>query len=251
MKLSKLNIHKRDKRIEFYAENHTYVIDKSKYDFISATTFIKKFFTPFDADSFIQNLIDTNTFYKRYPNNTPENLKKEWNDIGSNASKLGTLLHESIEYFYNEEHKESDITISKEWGLFTEFYQDHSHLIPYRTEWYVFTERFKIAGSIDMVFKDKEDKYYIYDWKRSKQIKFNNKYQNAKNPISHIEDCNYYHYSLQLNLYKYILKHCYHINIYGMYLVILHPNNETYKLIKISDLEFEIKQMLKYRFNVL
>ena len=42
---------------------------------------------------------------------------------------------------------------------------------PYRTEMMVFDEHVKIAGSIDMLFENKDKTLSIYDWKRSKKIK--------------------------------------------------------------------------------
>lgn len=249
-KLTGLHIHPRDSRIQFIADTHQYIIDNTKFDFISVTTFIKQFFHPFEPSVYIQDLISKNIFMKKYPNHTPDSLQMEWKEIGMDASSLGTQLHEMIEFFYNEDIITQDICkIEKEWNFFLHFQKDFSYLHPYRTEWYIFSERFKIAGSIDMVFKDDMNKYHIYDWKRSKTIKYKNYYQKGKIPINSLDDCNYNHYSLQLNLYKYILKHCYQLDVQTMYLVILHPNNDSYKAIEVKDMQKEIKEMLKYRFT--
>jgi ATP-dependent exoDNAse (exonuclease V) beta subunit len=82
------------------------------------------------------------------------------------------------------------------------------HLKPYRTEWTVYHEDLKLAGSIDMVYENPDGTLSIYDWKRSKDItRINNFNKYALTEcISHMPDANFWHYSLQLNTYKAILE---------------------------------------------
>ena len=126
--------------------------------------------------------------------------------------------------------------------------KEWSNMNAYRTEWEIFDEEHKLAGSIDMIFKS-GDEYYIADWKRSKEIKKTNKFQKGTPPIEHMDDCNYNHYSLQLNLYKYILEKHYEIKISGMFLVVLHPNNSNYIKIDIPCMQKEISWVLEERKN--
>ena len=65
----------------------------------------------------------------------------------------------------------------------------------YRTEWIIFDEEIKLAGSVDMCYTDKEGNYYLFDWKRSKQIIKENNYRKGKYPLNHIDDTNYWHYT--------------------------------------------------------
>jgi hypothetical protein len=46
----------------------------------------------------------------------------------------------------------------------------------------------------------------ICDWKRAKQMKFDNRWQKAKPPIQYLDDCDLSNYSLQLSLYRYLLR---------------------------------------------
>ena len=69
-----------------------------------------------------------------------------------------------------------------------------------------------------IVFKDKEGKYYVCDWKRSKEIKENNLYEEGNYPLSHIPNANYWHYTLQLNIYKRIIeKYCFFFSIFPLF----------------------------------
>ena len=115
----------------------------------------------------------------------------------------------------------------------------------------IWTSEYKLAGSVDMIYKNNDDNTYsIYDWKRSKEIKKTgyNKFGN-KPCINHLPDSNYWHYSLQLNTYKFILERNYDIKIRDMYLVCLHPDNKNsnYQRIKVADLTEEVKELLNIR----
>jgi ATP-dependent exoDNAse (exonuclease V) beta subunit len=98
-----------------------------------------------------------------------------------------------------------------------------------------------------MCYTDEADNFYLFDWKRSKQIKKENNYRKGKDPISHIDDANYWHYALQLNIYKYIIEKNYGINISAIYLVRLHPDQQDYEVMNIPDLSNEVNSMLKTR----
>ena len=54
--------------------------------------------------------------------------------------------------------------------------------------------------------KDAEGNIIIVDWKRSEDIRFENDRCPLKPPLQHLTDCNYWLYSLQLNVYRYILE---------------------------------------------
>ena len=101
------------------------------------------------------------------------------------------------------------------------FYKQHKELEPYRTEWMVYDKDLKLAGSIDMVFKNKDGTLSIYDWKRTKGLSKTNRWQSAKKPVEHLPDTNFWHYALQLNVYKRILEEKYRKTVKELYLVCL------------------------------
>jgi ATP-dependent exoDNAse (exonuclease V) beta subunit len=117
---------------------------------------------------------------------------------------------------------------------------------PFRTEWIIYDEDLKIAGTIDMLFKIKEKRVAIFDWKCSKEIKFKNS-ERAKFPLAHIDDCNFSHYSLQLNLYKFLLEKNYDLIVEEMNLVVIHRVNEAARVIPVKEMQHEIKKMLQHK----
>ena len=156
-------------------------------------------------------------------------------------------MHYDIECYYNQCPRENTST---EYEYFKQFLEDYPHLEPYRTEWTIFHEELRLSGSIDMVFRNKKDgTFSIYDWKRCREIKKNDR-KCSKNPvIENIPDTNYWHYCLQLNTYKAILESKYDMKIFDMFLVCLHPENKnkSYQRILVINMESDIKKLFEQR----
>ena len=248
--LKDINNHPHDAVISLDESTHIYTIRQDK-SYKSVTTFIKSIFPKFDSDLIIDKMMKSKYWStNKYFGKTKEEIKQEWKTNGCESAVLGTKLHVNIEYFYNNILNKT-MEFTKEFELFMKFYDNNKHLIPYRTEWLVFDEELNMAGSIDMVFKEEiENKtyYHIYDWKRSKVIKKENRYGNCLvEALDHIPDSNFWHYSLQLNIYKYILEKNYNINIKDMFLVQFHPNFDNYMKYKVPDLNCEIQKLIQFR----
>lgn len=268
--LQSKNAHNRDSQIKFYSRGHKYEIKSdpnSKYT--SVTTWNHKHFPKFDADAVIQNIFNSKSWgpEHKYWGQTPEQIKASWKSNGDAVAGAGTSLHERIELFmnnkeldsdytqkhlyeaYKSQHKEDDSQI--EWEYFLQFVRDHPDLKPYRTEWMIYDEDLKLAGSIDMVYENPDGTLSIYDWKRSKEIlKTNSWNKYASNPlISHMYDTNFWHYALQLNTYKAILERKYEKIVTNLCLVRLHPDNseETYELLPVPILTKEINDLFEER----
>jgi ATP-dependent exoDNAse (exonuclease V) beta subunit len=246
--LKQKNPHTRDNNITFIDEGHKYFVKKVEYD-LSVTGFVHSFFPKFKAYKIIEKMMMSRNWQNsKYYGMEPEEIKESWDENAKNAAALGTQLHLSIEQFYNDNPQPQDTT---EYEYFKQFQKDHNNLIPFRTEWEIYDETLQLAGSIDMVFKDEDGNYHLYDWKRSKEIKENNSYEEGHYPISHLPNANYWHYSIQLNIYKQILEKNYGIKINDLYIVQFHPDQNEYNKIKCADLENEITDMFKDRMEEL
>ena len=64
--------------------------------------------------------------------------------------------------------------------------------------------------------------------------------------VGHIPDSNYWHYALQLNIYKYILNKNYNMLITSLYIIVLHPDNKNYLRIEMPNLQSELIELFKY-----
>lgn len=251
-------IGERDRRISFIEETHTYLIDEKEVPgLLSVTTFVHTFFEHFDADKVIENMMNSKGWVNsKYYGKTPDEIKAEWDKIRDEASDAGTKMHLAIEQYYNSQidsliplEQDPKVIDTIEYRHFEQFKLDHEHLIPFKTEWRIFDEELKIAGSIDMIFKDPNNErcIYIYDWKRSKEIKYQNRWQKGLSPLEHLDDCNYNHYTLQLNVYRYLIEKNYGLKVTELAIVVFHPNNDTYRKIPIEFKDEEIEKMMNFR----
>jgi ATP-dependent exoDNAse (exonuclease V) beta subunit len=268
------NHHIRDNNIKFFEDGHKYFIaTEPDVKYTSVTTWNHHHFPQFDADNIIESMMKGKGWKEghKYWGLTPEEIKAQWNSNKDFVSGAGTDLHYLIECFHNDKRFKFKYTNKElyeiymtdygkyhnqksiEWQYFINFINDHKHLTPYRTEWTIYDEDVKIAGSIDMVYENPDGTLSIYDWKRSKNItRINNFNKFAITPlICHLPDSNFWHYALQLNTYKYILETKYGKIIKDLYLVRLHPDAEekNYELIKLPDLTTEINDLFEIRIQ--
>ena len=244
--LANKNPHMRDKHISFQQEGHVYTVDGDT-SYTSTTTWVHSHFRRFDADKVIDKMMRSkNWAQSKYFGQTPEQIKAGWAENGRQASSAGTKMHEDIEDFYNGIRVDNDST---EYRYFKNFHRDHSHLEPHRTEWYIWEKSLKLCGSIDMTYKNEDGTLRIYDWKRCRSIKLRNDWgeKGLSEPISHIDDCNFYHYALQLNVYKALLERGYGVKVSELAIVCLHPNNQDYQKILIPDLSEEVEGLFLQR----
>lgn len=249
--LSEKNPHERDDHISFEEGPHIYTVCGDRGGFTSVTTWNHSHFADFDAEGAIKKIMSSkkknDPSYKYYGMNESD-IKKMWEKKRDSAACAGTKMHNDIEYYYNKEPVTND---SIEFQYFKNFLKDFPDLKPYRTEWMVYYEELKLSGSIDMIYENPDGSLQIYDWKRCEEIKHEAYFgQYATTPcISHLPDTNFWHYALQLNVYKTILEHKYEKKVTDLYLVCMHPLNQykNYQRIKVPFLDKEMKDLIQLR----
>lgn len=266
--LKSYNTHIRDSNIQFFERGHKYkILSDPNSHYTSVTTLIHKLFPQFDADNVIRKIKRGKNWNEsnKYWGKSDKEIKDEWSSNGKASAKLGTLLHEKIEHFMNTKTERECIQIniledkkyigqtSQEWEMFEYFVMDHPTLKPFRTEWLIYDEELKLAGSIDMVYKNEDGSVSIYDWKRCKEIKYDTEWNDmgSNQCVKHIPNTNFWHYSLQLNIYRKLLEKNYGLKVKELFLVQLHRENEgnKYQKHEVQFLDEEIDQLFKQRLN--
>jgi len=253
--LSNKNAHERDQHITFDEGPHIYTVH-GEQGYTSVTTWNHSHFAEFDSDQIIDTMLKSKKMrdpnYKYY-NMTKEEIKAQWDKNRDESASAGTKMHYDIECYYNGlEVDNTSVEFSFFKKFLTDFEEEYPNWVPYRTEWMVYFEELKISGSIDMVFENKETgELMIFDWKRCKEIiydSYNNKGA-VTECISHLPDTNFWHYSLQLNMYKTILERKYGKTVVALFLVCLHPENiyGSYDKIKVPFLDREMNLLIEYR----
>jgi hypothetical protein len=281
--LAQQNPHPRDAHIHFEEGPHKYTIQgiegvTPETEFTSVTTWVHQHFEHFDAKKIIAGMMRNQKKWNdpianaKYYGKTAEEIEQMWATAGRDAAAAGTAMHYKIECFYNmspeqqqqqqQQQQSTDTDDATEFKYFLNFNNEYkSTLRPYRTEWTVFHEEARIAGSIDMIYEliqpdvvrvaGGRNPLVIYDWKRCREItKTNRANKFATHPaIEHLPDTNYWHYALQLNVYKYILQSKYGKTITDLYLIVLHPEAQNYQRVKLPDLQSEVAELFQERLD--
>ena len=229
-----------DKNIILERDAHEYkLLTHPDITFISVTTYVEHFFEGFDAQKVATKLINN---YPKYAGRTVESLIADWDA----AANYGTMVHDELEKWIKESIEPSDIKAinGKDW---MENYRLRSN-IDVHSEVIVYSEELAIAGTVDILAKDNETGAYdIIDWKTSKKIDMTSYGQKmGTHPATgHLMDCNFYHYSIQLSLYRYILEEYYGLEIHNQ--MIAQLQDDKVNALVAPYMRDEIIEMLKYR----
>lgn len=243
-RLSEMNRWGRDSNIHpLPLPEHGYILSDTQTKLLSVTSLVNMFFEGFNADLVIHQMRKSKKWGdNKYNGLSNEAIKKIWTQKGIDAATLGTQLHAAIECYYNSGDMGmfSHLLTSTEFAQFQRFATDFAFsrargdcFIPYRTEWTVYDDSARIAGTIDMVYKNLGDNTYtLIDWKRCKTLKTTGN-KRAKGVLREMRDCNFIRYSLQIGIYRYILENVYGLKIRDAFIVQLHPENENYQMVNV------------------
>lgn len=237
---NEINVHPRDRFLDFDAETHTYTFDNRVLT--SVTNIVEDCFPKFDADYWAERKAPSLGI-------TPEELKKQWEENAERSRSLGTAMHEKIEHYYLGEDAGED---GDAYTLFRHF-AAAERLYPYRTEWRIYMEEYGVAGTLDFLERRPDGTFNIYDWKRSKKliaadgsIECTNRFgKRGFYPVGHLHDCSFFHYALQLSIYRFILEHCYDIRVNELKLGVFHPDYTMAYVVPVPYLQAEAQAILR------
>jgi len=242
------------RNIKFNDEDHTYVMNGKKL--ISGTSFVGLFKEKFDSAK------EAEKYAKKHKKNVEEVIA-EWDFKRDYSAIKGTYLHAFAENYwgnkvfphdpalsvnrFGEDVVVEDLDKCKE--MFKQFYEDASPtLCPIALELVVGLEDDGIAGMIDkLMWNSKAQEIQIWDYKTNKEINMSSKFRKKmKFPIQWLDECEYVAYSLQLNLYKYIIEKATNLKVGDLYLIWITEKNDKYQLFKCMDVQDEIKLMVEH-----
>lgn len=241
-----MKIDKQNGNVCFNDENHCYwnVNDNEKY--ISVTTLIHQFTQPFDKDfwsaykaleklipkdswavekksllnskKFDKSILDVYDISENDFNKTQQDILDSWDEENRKSCERGTQIHSDIENSFYKKPK--DISLKK-FGIGGKFEckKDHTELdLEYGVypEYLIYRESedgiLRIAGQVDLIIKSGNE-IVIVDHKTNKKIEqksfYNSKTRTSakmKYPLNNLDDVNFYHYTMQLSTYAWMLQ---------------------------------------------
>ena len=204
--------------IVFREEDHSYTSSgHNKIDWISVTTLTSYFKEPFDAKKIAQKVSKRKN--SKWYGMKPKQIQDVWKKESERAMSLGTFYHNQREsdLCALASIERSGVTVP----IFTPIVKSEGikHAPKQKLDPGVYPEHMVylksagICGQSDLV-EVVEGKVTVIDYKTNKEIKMQSYKdwegisQKMRFPLSHLDDCNFNHYALQLSIYMYIiLKH--------------------------------------------
>jgi hypothetical protein len=204
--------------IIFNAKDHSYKsLENENINWISVTTLVSHFKTPFDAKSTAEK-VSRNKKSKWY-GIEPKLIQEIWTNEANRSTELGTWYHNQREddlcSLASIEREGVNIPVFKPSGD-----NNGIRLAPFQKlepgvypEHMVYLKSAGICGQSDLV-EVVNGKINIIDYKSNKKIDMESyvdwegKSKKMLPPIDNLDDCHFSHYALQLSIYMYIiLKH--------------------------------------------
>lgn len=197
-------------------------------------------------------------------NKIQQDILDEWDKKNRESCDRGTKIHAQLEsYAKGGKFKEKIVPhLGKDFNNYKCYVNPNTNELVQNIErgilpeYLVYRESpdgiLKIAGQIDLLIKDGND-IYIGDYKTNKEIKLKSGFdfstkQSAKMkyPLNNLDDSNYWHYTLQLSTYAWMLQKINpEYNIKG--LILIHFDHEgnitTYQLDYLKE---DVERMLAY-----
>lgn len=198
--------------LDFNEEQHEYTIKGKRL--ISVTQLINKYTEDFDVDKSIESVfsksIDENIYIgpnRQYLGMTKDQIKNLWDVNRISKSTYGSFIHNQAELIGNGEDKGLKLP---ELNQVRDFFKKENYEIVAQ-ELQLYSEELCVAGTVDLLLRNKiTGKYVIADWKTNvgkdlseRETKFN-KYMLS--PINNIPCTEYWKYSLQMSIYRYIME---------------------------------------------
>jgi len=203
--------------LTFTPHKHKYnSLEPDGIEWLSVTSFISNFKQPFEADKIAEK--SSKSRKSKWYGMTTDAIKDAWKSEANRATSLGTWYHncrekDICEVETMERHgivvpvvkpiEKEGIKYSPNQKLFSGVYPEHI----------VYLKSSGLCGQSDLV-EVVNGEVHITDYKTNKEIKVEG-YTNWEGvtqkmlaPLSHLDDCNLNHYTLQLSIYMFmILKH--------------------------------------------
>ena len=184
--------------IVFDPENHSYINCQTKEPYISVTTLISKYKTPFNQD-------EMSKMVAKKRNTTQDKILSLWGTITKTAQDRGTAYHKIMEDFI----KTGNIAEGYE-VLIESFAKKTKEIIKGKplveSEKLLHNHDYKIAGTADLIITGKNG-FHILDFKTNKRFGFYSTYNTFFiEPLEHLTQCEFTTYALQLSIYAYLME---------------------------------------------
>lgn len=204
--------------------NHTYRVGTKKLT--GVTSWISKYKNKFDAQAVAEAYVKKN-------GGDVDLLVAQWKLAGDLSCIAGTAVHNVFEnYVLTGEILSTGLHEKETQAIkFINDFFETKRLIPVEAEVVIYDLDLGLASMIDCIAKNANEEYFILDWKTSKKITKDSYNKRMSRPFNYVPDSNFYHYSMQLSMYKKMYKEHKITKCY-----IVHLTNNSYTFLEAENI---------------
>lgn len=232
-------------KIVFFPEPHIYKNIETDEQYLSVTTLIGKYTPKFDTEKWAN-------IKAKQAGCTPDEIKKQWDETRNYACDRGTSFHEAMENFlkFGEINPNYEKVISY-FGTCVEKIIENISTV--QSELLLYNDEYKIAGTADIIWEHEDGTFTVGDFKTNKKFNYYSSYNEwMLNPISHLSECQYNKYAIQLSIYAYMYELMTGKKCRGMVLFYLNQNTGKLTPIFCNYLKHEVMLLLRdYKKNTI
>jgi len=232
------NIQSHFNDLSFIEDTHTYYLQGKPLKG-SVSSLLKDFYEPFPQEDAVAKTMARTGRSK-------EDILQEWKENNDESKDRGHRVH-----LFGENYAVNKILVpscpqekamKKFWDELPEW------IIPVGMEVRMYHKLYSFPGTTDLVLYDtRRQGYIIADYKTNKDLFKNYKQKKMLEPFSHLLDCPYSHYKIQLSLYQIMLEQL-GIKVIERKIIYLNFEGE-YVMYNTEDLTLILNKYLKTIYN--
>jgi hypothetical protein len=249
------SIFNQDNTVSFVEETHQY-FDTNGNELTSGTRVIGKVKAPFDRErvsKFCGKKLAKESGISE--DEAQKQVLAEWDKKKDSSIVRGNWIHNNLEDYLKIGKYDEKLS-----SVVEQLQPIIKGVYRFYPEALLYSLKYMVAGQSDLVTQRQRGKnsvFDFYDYKTNESVgivfdsigrkkipaKHYNRYMIG--PFSHIEDCNYYHYSLQLSLYAYMSELTWGIKI-GRLAILYVDLNLKLHIYPVPYMRFEAHALLEY-----
>lgn len=187
--------------LKFDEAKHIYTLNGVRLSSVSAE--VSKYYKKFDSEAIATAIAKRQSGDKLEYIKIKNELLESWSKTSKEAAEMGSLVHKFAEDYLGS--NKALLPNSRLEKVITDFWNTMDDYTIEALELRMYIKELGLAGTLDVLLKNPNGQYEIWDYKTNKDLYKNYKGQKMLKPFDDMLDTPYSHYVLQQNFYKLML----------------------------------------------
>lgn len=229
--------------IKFYEDGHRYINEDTGDEFLSVTRLLHEYQQPFDAQKHSARIA-------KEQGKTQQQVLDEWKEKADIACDFGTNIHNFMERMFLAPGRIIIPQTPEEEQLLRAYHRTKQlefltgEIFP---EQLVYHKKYKLAGQSDLIHLANNTEFDVGDYKTNKNFRYFSSFtQYLLYPLSHLSQCEYNTYGLQLSLYAYFYELMTGLKCRRLFILYYWRYHNIFQVIPMNYMKIEVMMLLKH-----